>query len=75
MTTDTFKVEKNIPIPKMLNGSNALKYPWKTMKIGDSFLLPKGKSNKGMGTCARQQGLTIKTRTVENGQVRVWRIS
>lgn len=35
----TIKIEKNIPIPDKFRGANN-KYPFKDMKVGDSFFIP-----------------------------------
>jgi len=35
----TFKIDRNIPIPTARRGTYA-KYPFKTMKVGESFAIP-----------------------------------
>ena len=77
-----YEIEKNIPFPerKMYKG-RAEKYPFKTMEIGDSFIvecIPEEKqktSNRVVGAAiwvARQQGKKFRTRQVDGG-VRCWR--
>jgi hypothetical protein len=43
------------------------------MKVGDSFLLPKGK-RASIATQAKIAGIKTMTRTVDEATVRVWRI-
>jgi hypothetical protein len=69
------RIEKNIPLPRMPQ-----KYPWATMRVGDSFFLP---LNGECRSAVRSRGLSaglkvygagcIASRTVGNG-VRFWRI-
>ncbi len=73
-----FEIEKGIPIPNM--GTKKDKYPWRNMKIGDSFFVA-NKTVKIMGPCAhhiaKNRDMKFSVRTVEeNGKkgVRIWRI-
>lgn len=70
----TFEIEKNIPLPEI--GS---KYPYKTMEVGDSFLITNPSiNNRGYPISylpRKNSGITGKfaQRTTPEG-IRVWRI-
>ena len=69
-----FKIETGIPIPPPQTGGG--RYPWRKMKVGDSFLVP-GKTQKtwnGVSAAHKMTGFKFTVRTVEGG-VRVWRIA
>ena len=65
------KIENNIPVEKL----NHFIYPWKDMKIGDSFLFPKrNNSNYGLAKKAsKKHNCEFIVRITENG-MRCWRI-
>lgn len=71
------KIEKGVPMPPSSSGN--LKYPFRSMAVGDSFFV----AGKSVGTMAanaspaarRIGGGTKFTCRAENGGVRVWRIS
>lgn len=75
------KLETGIPIPSRAK-SEAAKYPWKEMKVGNSFVVPRingepmqltrDRANKAV-TYAKKYGHKYCTRTIEAG-IRVWRI-
>jgi len=74
------EVEHNIPIPTVQRGKNtSSKYPFKTMAIGDSFLvkcapedrLKVAKRLTSAGNVLKE--LEVSTRLVSNG-VRCWRV-
>jgi hypothetical protein len=73
------KVDKQQPIPAR-KGGRASKYPFKDMKVGDSFLIPdKGKKNGIYGSLAhfnkgRKNPIKITIR-IEGNALRVWRIA
>ena len=74
----TFKIEKEIPIPKKIGGNGRLsKYPYKDMDIGDSFFVEKqgvrGKAVQSGYHFARKHGKKFTARPVEGG-VRIWRV-
>ena len=63
------KLEKNVPMPP----SNRVKYPWKGMEVGDSFLIPNGKFKRGgIPSAAKHQGYKVRMR-LEGDDLRVWR--
>lgn len=37
---DPFKIEKHVPMPEERHAGNFSKYPFRNMKVGDSFLTP-----------------------------------
>lgn len=44
-----FAIEKNVPAPAPRDRRGALKFPWETMEVGDSFFVPRsfwGERNK-----------------------------
>ena len=75
------KIDKNIPIPSKGNGEP--KYPFKTMKVGDSFSISIKKvpqaHNRVNVAMSRQHKTTSKRYTIRNikssNEIRVWRIS
>jgi len=60
------KIEKNIPIPAR---HKEVKYPFRTMAVGDSFFV---KGTEGFYPSARDAGVKITARKM-NGGFRVWR--
>lgn len=70
-----FKIDKNVPLP---NGRAAYgsKYPFREMKVGDSFLIPGIKSVEAGSLLASARrmvpGAKFVTRTTDKG-LRVWR--
>lgn len=71
-----FKVARHIPPPSRLKGNRDL-YPFRTMKIGESFLIPKRRVPRGPihGLAKRVYGITISMKKQRNGSVRVWRVA
>ena len=79
-----FKIEKNIPLVRKKPSRNRTKYPFREMKIGDSFLYPEktgeSKMRKAISlriSAAKYSAKTIKKmklsiREVKEG-VRCWR--
>lgn len=69
------KIDKGVPVPAPYNA----KYPWKSLKINDSFFIPQAqRTQSNLHAAALQSKIKVKTRTVtENGVkgVRVWRIA
>jgi hypothetical protein len=73
----TFKIEKTVPIPKT-SGKGGGIYPFATMEVGDSFLIPDGSKNinsvrSAVTQAARRNGRKFTTRLTDSG-LRVWRI-
>ena len=68
------KIESGVPVPP-----NRFIYPWKGMKVGDSFLVPDrpGKLAPNMSAAsagtAKRLGTRYKVKR-EKGGVRVWRV-
>lgn len=64
------KVEKNIPMPK--------RWPFDEMKVGDSFLIPKGVMRTTVSVSAlrygKRAGMKFTTRDTPEGY-RCWRIA
>ena len=73
-----FKIEKGITKPERSRGpGREAIYPWRSMKVGDSFFVPIGETYKGIRGAASSatQRLAPKrfsARKVEGG-IRVWR--
>lgn len=69
----TFAIDKNVPVPAArVEGS---KYPWKQMKVGDSFFIPYGYSKRsGLYGLAKTKGISIRIANQGNG-IRVWRVA
>jgi len=73
-----FKIDKGVTKPERGRGRGRPdKYPWKAMKIGDSFFVPTGEEFKGIrgATAAatkRHAPKRFSSRKVDGG-IRVWR--
>jgi hypothetical protein len=74
MTTNEsseIKIDKGIPMP---DRSNNVHYPWKTIEIGESFLV-RGYGN-GFSLCAqanRTNAPKVFESRVTDGKARIWR--
>jgi hypothetical protein len=70
---DAYKIESNIPPPEV--GKHNVKYPWKKLKIGDSFLVkhPCASIPSQASTIGPRIGMKFVTRSSPEG-VRVWRV-
>lgn len=76
------KIDEGIPVPERARSTWA-KYPWKEMKVGDSFLIERvngeviaivrDRANKAV-QYAKKYGHEYCTRASDEG-VRVWRIT
>jgi hypothetical protein len=72
-------IEKGVPMPET-RGPNVggPKWPWTTMEVGDSFLIPDGAvkpaSPYRMANMARRYGRKFAVRRVEGGH-RIWRVA
>ena len=74
--SEEFKIESGIPMPGHKSGPRARKYPWKDMKVGDSFFVPNKRAGVMSSACIAAQKYgrgTFRARTVEGG-CRVWRV-
>ena len=73
-----YKIEKDIPAP-LPNTKGVGKYPWREMKIGDSFFIPYADTNYSQVNSApsyfsrRNPEYKFTVRKVEGGY-RIWRI-
>ena len=72
-------IDHQVPIPSSCRGRPPQKYPWDTMKVGDSFF--SNVSSNAIHSCwklfqGRRPGLKTVAMTVRavKGGVRVWRI-
>ena len=74
------KIDKDFPIPEM-HGGRWSKWPWRDMKIGDSFFMPGKtiiKASREAWAAHHRINMKFACRTVtENGVkgVRIWRVS
>ena len=66
------KIEKGIPIPPRRRGVPI--YPFKRMKINDSFVIPNDTRRNGLYHNAEQQGIKIRIVKINKNQLRVWRV-
>ena len=70
------KIAKKVPIPEVTGRGRKAIYPWKQMKVGDSFFVP-NKTTQQFGASLGQARLRLKmkfTQRTEKSGVRVWRI-
>jgi hypothetical protein len=69
-------IEKGIPIASK-SGKEPSPYmvAMNSMEVGDSFLVPEGASLSQMYTYAKKLGIKFSSRTIVNGQRRIWRVA
>ncbi len=65
-----YEIEKNIPISDGYGITDFLR----KMEIGDSAVVP-AKQRASISTCGKQIGLIIKTRKIDDENVRIWRMA
>ena len=71
-----FEIEKGIPIGIKSAGVRTSKYPWATMEIGDSFLVPDlgvDSMSAAASQAGKRLGRKFTCRTMNHG-VRIWRV-
>lgn len=72
-----YKIEKNVPPPNGVKlGASRSKYPFMTMKVGDSFLASDRRPSQVSAAWAplvKKHGMRFVSRS-EAGGVRVWRV-
>ncbi len=73
------KVDKKKPIPERKTGLPS-KYPFKELKVGDSFFIPDKAKKNGIYACLahfnKKKAIPIKiTIRIEGEGLRVWRIA
>lgn len=69
---ETIIIEKNVPIPQT---GTAAKYPFSTMQIGESFVVPAGKRNSMSACVVRHRPKKFVSRIQPDKQtVRIWRV-
>lgn len=66
------KINKRRPIPSARGGSGRSIYPWRAMKVGDSFFV-KGKHQSSMKSASYSHKPKQFTTRKEGDGVRVWR--
>jgi hypothetical protein len=73
------KIERGIPIPPRIFGANGrvAKYPWRSMRVGESFTAPADRLNSIKVLIHRNSKPPSKKRftwrAAEDGSIRVWR--
>lgn len=53
------KIEKNVPVSAKIRKLGAYKYPFRQMKLGDSFLFLKGTKNQAVVNAVLRANLLI----------------
>lgn len=69
MKDNPIKIESGIPIPN--DYKTGLAITFRSMKVGESFLLPANQRN-GLFTAAQRENIKILTRK-DGDKIRVWR--
>lgn len=73
----SYVIEKGVALPKGKRSEKSTKYPFKSMEVGDSFLVPDFTSIVSLRSQASVTGRTLgkkfSVRLVEQG-VRIWRV-
>jgi hypothetical protein len=71
-------VESKVPLPKIDGRGRHPKYPWATMKVGDSFLFPSNIKQQSCYNIAKygglRNGVKFSVRKTDEGY-RCWRIA
>ena len=67
------KIEKNIPIPEWGARGENIRFLEK-MEIGDSFVIEKKTQRSAYANSAKQIGIKLTSRTLDNRTLRLWRI-
>jgi len=70
MESPIVKLERGIPLPPR---GEMGKYPWKAMKVGDSFVADAG-IRGGFYSTAQRHGYKVRVKSIGDGKVRVWRL-
>ena len=70
-------IDKNIPIPNGAPRGAPPKYPFRDMEVGDSVLFPEAQQKivAAAHVHGKFTGKKFKTRSTEDGGVRIWRIA
>lgn len=68
----TFKIEKDVPI-NAVTGKGKFAETLRSMKIGDSCLVPDQAAATNFHNVSRTMRAKVKTRKQPDGQYRVWR--
>jgi len=71
-----FKIDQKVPLPRRKAGRDGSKYPWREMKVGDSFFVQTenaGNLRSLASNTGRKLNAVFTARSVEGG-VRVWRV-
>jgi hypothetical protein len=79
-----FVIEDSVPLPASWNNGRPEKYPWRSLEMGQSFLVPydtgktkaemaKKISNRAFDAQKRLGGRKFSVRSTDEG-VRVWRV-
>ena len=73
----TIRIDKNVPIPGTAAAGKHKEIiaALQEMEVGDSFIIPEEFNPKSIHQYALYANVKIKTRTTENGLLRVWRIA
>lgn len=66
------KIESGIAMPEGTGQFSKMLKAMREMKVGESFLLPIGKRN-GIFRAAKDAGIKVSSRGVDDEHVRVWR--
>ena len=75
MYSEILQIEKDVPVPeKMRARMNGLAGVLRSMEVGDSFLWPKARRNSLAATMARLKPRVFTSRSVDDENVRVWRV-
>jgi hypothetical protein len=81
LTKLPYPVDHNVPVPKIVHRWNA-RYPWKELKINDSFFVPCAEidlvgTRNALSSCRswaqKKTGYKFVLRTMNQG-IRVWRV-
>jgi hypothetical protein len=74
-----YKIEKGVPIPDDLIQDLKRKYPFAELEVGDSFVVAGRDMRKAMRAAdqykRRHQGWSYRAKRLDDGTVRLWRVT
>ncbi len=77
MSRNAIRIEAGVAMPEAWASKGTSKYPFKDMKVGDSFLVPEGTSRGAIQSAAYYAGNTLSAKFVVRVTpegLRCWRV-
>lgn len=73
----TYTIEKNVPLPSPQRAGRPAKYPWREMRVGDSFVIDKPTQQAATRgrEAGRSLGMKFSCRKIDANHTRIWRVA